>query len=43
MELVITTANVCKNIGSLVISMILANFFLILIFYYKKHEKKSIE
>ena len=43
MELVITTANVFKNIGSLVMSMILANFFLILIGYYKKNEKKSIE
>lgn len=43
MELVITTTTICKNIGSLVISMILANFFLILISYYKKMEKKSIE
>ena len=39
MELVITTANVCKNIGSLVISMILSNF-LMLICYYKKRMKK---
>lgn len=39
MELVITTANMCKNIGSLVISMVLANFFLILICYYKKMKK----
>ena len=43
MELVITTTNVFKNIGSLVMSMILANFFFILISYYKNNEKKSIE
>ena len=38
----IKTINICKNIGSLIISMILSNLFIYLIGYYKLRKNKYI-